>query len=259
MELRERARCRTSTSCWRPPRLCSARLRASTGRGASSRPSRRSSTAGRSFMAGGAPGHGEAAPGDHLQTGYRLWLVGHQLEHGRAAVARPVHLPARGGPQPNAGLAVRARRTGRSSRVLGPVLAWNVFTLLCLFGAGVLALLWLRELGLSPLAAARRRARVRDRARTASMQSRGHLLGPISMLLPLALWAFERARRTGDQRWWWLSRRGARLDPALGPGAPRARGDPVLRRCTRSAARARAGRLSRRAVGARRGGRSPAC
>src|SRR5918911_79402 len=33
---------------------------------------------GSSFMAGGAPGHGEAAPGDHLQTLYHLWLVGHQ-------------------------------------------------------------------------------------------------------------------------------------------------------------------------------------
>ena len=35
-------------------------------------------------MAEGKPGSGEAAPGDHLQTGYNLWLVGHQLEHGRA-------------------------------------------------------------------------------------------------------------------------------------------------------------------------------
>src|SRR5919108_628551 len=36
------------------------------------------------FLAGGAPGHGEAAPGDYLQTAYRLWLVGHQLERGAA-------------------------------------------------------------------------------------------------------------------------------------------------------------------------------
>ena len=35
------------------------------------------------FLAAGAPGHGEAAPGDHLQTGYHLWLAGHQLEHGQ--------------------------------------------------------------------------------------------------------------------------------------------------------------------------------
>jgi hypothetical protein len=30
--------------------------------------------------------------------------------------------------------------------------------------------------------------------------------GPISLLLPLALWAFELARRSDSQRWWWLSR-----------------------------------------------------
>ena len=32
--------------------------------------------AGSDFLAGGAPGHGEAAAGDHLQTGWHLWLVG---------------------------------------------------------------------------------------------------------------------------------------------------------------------------------------
>ena len=32
----------------------------------------------------GAPGYGEAASGDHLQTTYRFWLVGHQLERGGA-------------------------------------------------------------------------------------------------------------------------------------------------------------------------------
>src|SRR5438552_13037891 len=36
------------------------------------------------FMAEGQAARSEAAPGDHLQTGYQLWLVGHQLEHGRA-------------------------------------------------------------------------------------------------------------------------------------------------------------------------------
>ena len=35
-------------------------------------------------MAEGKAGYGEAAPGDHLQTSYNLWLVGHQLEHLRA-------------------------------------------------------------------------------------------------------------------------------------------------------------------------------
>jgi hypothetical protein len=31
-------------------------------------------------LSGGAPAHGEASPGDHLQTLYHYWLVGHQLE-----------------------------------------------------------------------------------------------------------------------------------------------------------------------------------
>ena len=46
-----------------------------------------------SFMSGGAAGKGEAAPGDHLQTLYHFWLVGHQLEHTRAPW-RTLHLPA---------------------------------------------------------------------------------------------------------------------------------------------------------------------
>ena len=85
------------------------------------------------------------------------------------------------------------------------MLAWNLFTLVCLFGAGALALLWLRELGLSRFAAAAG-GLVYEIAPYRLVQSRGHLLGPISLLLPLALWAFERARKTGDQRWWWASR-----------------------------------------------------
>ena len=40
-------------------------------------------------MSGGAGGHGESAAGDHLQTAYRLWLVGHQLEQGRAPWVDP--------------------------------------------------------------------------------------------------------------------------------------------------------------------------
>ena len=66
-------------------------------------------------------------------------------------------------------------------------------------------MLWLLELELSPLAAAAGGLAF-EIAPYRVMQSRGHLLGPISLLLPLALWAFERARRSDDQRWWWLSR-----------------------------------------------------
>ena len=100
-------------------------------------------------MAGGAPGHGEAAPGDHLQTGYRLWLAGHQLEHARAPWEDPYTFRPEAEPQANAAWWPFGLPYWPLVRALGPVLAWNVFTLLCLFAAGVLAMLWLRELGLS--------------------------------------------------------------------------------------------------------------
>jgi hypothetical protein len=156
------------------------------------------------FIASGAPGHGEAAPGDHLQTGYRLWLAGHQLEHGHQPWVDPYsfHPEAE---QANPAWWPYGLPYWPLVRALGPVLAWNVFTLLCLFGAGAFTLLWLRELGLSRVAAVAG-GLVYEIAPYRIVQSRGHLLGPISLLLPLALWAFERARRSGDQRWWWASR-----------------------------------------------------
>jgi hypothetical protein len=156
-------------------------------------------------MAGGAPGHGEAAPGDHLQTGYRLWLAGHQLEHARVPWIDPYTFRPEAGAQANAAWWPFGLPYWPLVRGLGPVLAWNVFTLLCLFGGGAFTLLWLRGLGLSRFAAAAGGLAF-EVAPYRVMQSRGHLLGPISLLLPLALWALERARKTGDQRWWWLSR-----------------------------------------------------
>jgi hypothetical protein len=156
-------------------------------------------------MAGGAPGHGEAAPGDHLQTGYRLWLAGHQLEHARPPWVDPYSFRPEAEAQPNAAWWPFGLAYWPLSRALGPVLAWNAFTLLCLLAAGTLAFLWLRELDLSVLAATAGGLAF-EIAPYRLMQSRGHLLGPTSLLLPLALLAFERARTTGKQRWWWLSR-----------------------------------------------------
>ena len=177
-------------------------------------------------MAGGAPGHGEAAPGDHLQTGYRLWLAGRPARARPRAVARPVLVPPGGpGRSPTRPGGRSACRTGRSSRIFGPVLAWNVFTLLCLFGAGGC---W-RCSGCASSALSRLAAAVGGLAFEIApyrlAQSRGHLLGPISLLLPLALWAFERARQTGRPA----------LVVALAPGARRRSRSPA--RCTsRSAA-----------------------
>ena len=115
-------------------------------------------------------------------------------------------------------------------RALGTVLAWNAFVLLGFLGAGGLTALWL----------ARARVTSRSGARAAASRSRslrtskrsgapGHLLAWSAMLLPLSLYALERARR-GSQLVARSLRRSARLDPALGPAPPLARGDPVLLR-----------------------------
>ncbi len=156
------------------------------------------------FMAGGAPGHGEASPGDHLQSDYRLWLAGHQLEHGGAPWIDPYSFQPETGSRVNAAWWPFGLPYWPLDRLLGPVLAWNLFTLLCLFGAGVFAMLWLLELDLALLAAAAGGLAF-EIAPYRVMQSRGHLLGPTSLLLPLALWAFERARATGRWQWWALS------------------------------------------------------
>jgi hypothetical protein len=63
----------------------------------------------------------------------------------------------------------------------------------------VAAFAWLRALGLG-VGAALAGGLVFEIAPYRLEQSTGHLLGPVSLLLPLSLWAFERARR--GSRWW---------------------------------------------------------
>jgi hypothetical protein len=142
------------------------------------------------FLAGGAPGYGEASAGDHLQTAYRLWLVGHQLGHGRAPWRDPYTFRPELAPQPNpAGWPFGLLYWPLGA--LGAVLAWNVFVLLSYVGAGAACFAWLRALDLrfgAALAGGLAFALAPYRAE----QSAGHLLGPVSLLLPLALYAFER-------------------------------------------------------------------
>ena len=166
------------------------------------------SHAGSRFLARGTPVPGEAAAGDHLQAEYHLWLVGHQLEHGRRALARPVHLPAR---EPVAlelrRLAVRAAVFWPLDALFGHVRAWNLFLLLTYLAAAVRATSGCGSSLCRPRRGARRRARLRARALRVA-QSAGHLRGPISALLPLSLWALERGRRGSP---WWLFGAGAAL------------------------------------------------
>lgn len=150
---------------------------------------------------------GEAAAGDHLQAEYHLWLVGHQLEHGRAPWRDPYTFRPESPPRANFGGWPFGLPFWPLSALFGPVLGWNLFLLLTYLAAGAFAYLWLRELGL-PRGAALVGGLVFALAPYRVAQSAGHLRGPISALLPLALWAFERSRH-GSR--WWLAAAGAAL------------------------------------------------
>ena len=83
--------------------------------------------------------------------------------------------------------------------MFGLVGGWNVLQVLFFALAGLATCAWLRELGL-PRGPALAGGLAFALAPYRVEQSVGHLLGPISILLPLSLWAFERARR--GSRWW---------------------------------------------------------
>src|SRR5262249_18419780 len=137
------------------------------------------------FLSGGADGNGETAPGDHLQTNYRLWLVGHQLEHLRAPWRDPYTFQPQAKPLPNLPGWPFGLPYWPLHALFGDIGAWNAFVVLTYLGAGAFTFLWLRSLGVAAggalaggLAFALAPYRVD--------QSVGHLLGPVSMLLPLA-------------------------------------------------------------------------
>lgn len=156
-------------------------------------------------MSGGAEANGEAAPGDHLQSLYHYWLVGHQLEHGRAPWRDPYTFRPEASPQPNYAGWPFGFLFWPLGALFGLVAGWNVLQLVIYVLAGLFACAWLRELGLAR-APALAGGLVFAIAPYRVQQSVGHLLGPISILLPLSLWAFERARR-GSR--WWLALSGA--------------------------------------------------
>jgi hypothetical protein len=92
-------------------------------------------------------------------------------------------------------------------RLLGDVGAWNAFTLLSYLLAGGLACAWLRALGLSR-GASLVGGIVFALAPYRVAQSTGHMLGPVSALLALALYGVENARTRGIP---WLVLGGAGL------------------------------------------------
>jgi hypothetical protein len=155
------------------------------------------------FLAGGAPGYGEAAPGDHLQTTYHLWLFGDQIEHGRYPWRDPYSFRPEAKQTVNPAVWPYGVVFWPLYHVFGLVLAWNLFVLMTFVAAGLVTLAWLRELGL-PRGPALLGGLAFEIAPYRTVQSAGHLLGPIAVLLPLSLWALERGRR-GNPLWLLLS------------------------------------------------------
>ena len=145
------------------------------------------------FLGFGRPVPGAVTPGDHLQTAYNLWLPGHQVERAGRPWVDPYSFRPAAEPRTNFAGWPFALVWWPLDLVLDTVGAWNAFVLLTYVGAGGFAALWLRTLGLG-LGAALAGGLAFALAPYRVAQSTGHLLGPISMLLPLSLSAVETRR-----------------------------------------------------------------
>jgi len=160
------------------------------------------------FIAGGADGYGEPAAGDHLQAAYRFWLLGHQLGHGAAPWRDPYSFQPLTEQQLNLNGWPFGIPFWPLDAAFGPVVAWNVLLLAGIVAAGLVTYGWLRQLRL-PRAAAFLGGLAFAIAPYRLAQSAGHLLGWIAVLIPLALYAFERSRSATSRRrahaWGFLS------------------------------------------------------
>jgi hypothetical protein len=145
------------------------------------------------FLAAPPPTIAEATPGDHLQTGWNLWLFGHQLQHLNAPWRDPYSFRPELTPRANFQGLVFGLPYWPLFAALGAVLAWNVFTLLTYSAAGGATCAWLRSLGL-PRGAAFAGGLAFALAPYRVAQSAGHMLGPISLFLPLSLLAIEKRK-----------------------------------------------------------------
>jgi hypothetical protein len=143
------------------------------------------------FLGYGVATEGRVTPGDHLQTIYNLWLPGHQLARGEAPWLDPYSFQPEIHERVNFAGWPFAAVFGPLEALFGTVVGWNLFVLLTYVGAGGFAALWLRAAGM-PLGAALVGGLAFALAPYRVAQSTGHLLGPISMLLPLVLYGVER-------------------------------------------------------------------
>jgi hypothetical protein len=137
---------------------------------------------------------GAAAPGDHLQTTWQLWLPGHQLGDGASPWLDPYSFRPEAEPRVNFAGWPFGLPFWPLHALFGSVGAWNVFVLLGYVGAGGLTFLWLRSLGLGVAPALVGGAAFALAPYRAVQGGAGHLLAWIAMLLPFSLWAWERRR-----------------------------------------------------------------
>jgi hypothetical protein len=153
------------------------------------------------FIAAGGLGDGAGQPpaGDHLQTVYRFWLVGHRLAGGEAPWVDPYSFQPLVGEQTVLGGWPFGLAFWPLEAAFGPIVAWNVVLLATIAAAGLLTYAWLRTLALPPAAAALGGLAFAI-APYRLAQSGGHLLGWIALALPLALLALERSRSAGSRR-----------------------------------------------------------
>src|SRR5438093_1534050 len=82
------------------------------------------------------------------RTAYRLWLLGDQLEHGRAPWLDPYSFRPESSARVNPSAWPFGLPYWPLSAVLGRVWAWNAFVLLTFLLSGAAASAWLRELEL---------------------------------------------------------------------------------------------------------------
>jgi hypothetical protein len=151
------------------------------------------------FVAGGAAGYGEPGAGDHLQSLYRFWLVGQQLERGAAPWRDPYSFQPLVEQQINLSGWPFGLPFWPLEAAFGPVVAWNVLQLAVIAVAGLATYGWLRALDV-PTGAAVAGGLAFALAPYRVAQSAGHLLGWVAVLVPVALWAFERSRAASTPR-----------------------------------------------------------
>jgi hypothetical protein len=137
---------------------------------------------------------GAAAPGDHLQTTWQLWLPGHELGRGESPWRDPYSFRPEAEPRVNFAGWPFGLPFWPLHALFGTVGAWNAFVVLGYVGAGALTFMWLRSLGLGVAAALVGGAAFALAPYRAVQGGAGHLLAWIAMLLPLSLWAWERRR-----------------------------------------------------------------